>query len=193
MPIIFTNQDLAQWPERFADAINSERIVIAPCETVYCICFNPLKTHLVDRALAVKSRLDRKFISMIWDLDSLKKLNVSPNPLEQIFIDKFWPGPLTIAFSDQLAVRMVKEPWLREALKRVQTPLVAATSANLTGQPSVYEASELNPLLLDRVDVLFVGDGFNPQKTVSTLVRLKTGIEVLRKGAVDIPPELFLK
>ncbi|NBX83389.1 hypothetical protein EBQ90_09935 [bacterium] len=194
MPTIVTYQDLPQWPALFAEAINNDKIVIAPCETVYCVCFNPLKVHLVERALSAKSRLDRKFISMIGDLKSLEELNITPNPLEQIFIEKFWPGPLTIAFNDQLAVRMVKEHWLKEALKAVHSPLVAATSANLSGQPAVYEASELNPILLERVDILFIGDGFNPQKTVSTLVRLKKGVvEVLRKGAVDIPPDLLLK
>lgn len=193
MPKLIEKQDQNQWPLLFSEAINGDQVVIAPCETVYCVCFNPLKPLLLERALTVKNRTDRKFISMIASVDSLKPLGIEPNRLERIFMERFWPGPLSIAFSDQFAVRMVKEPWLQAALKLVKAPLVAASSANLSGEPPVYEASQLNPVLVERVDHLFIDDGFNPERTVSTLVRLKTKVELLRPGAVQIPPELLSK
>lgn len=180
-----------EWARLFAESINKKQLVVAPCETVYCVCFDPMVPELVERALSVKHRQDRKFISLILGAEKLNLLGVTPNSLEEKFMEAFWPGPLTIAFSDSLAVRTAKEPWLREALENIQTPLVAATSANLSGDPAPFLSQELHPQILQNCDRVFINDDFNPNKNVSTLVRLKEKVEVLRKGAVTIP-EAFL-
>ncbi|NBT57919.1 hypothetical protein EBT16_03955 [bacterium] len=176
--------------EWFSQGINEGKILLVPAETVYCICFDPTRPQILERALQVKNRIDRKFISLICDAKKLNELGIIPNALEQFFIDRFWPGPLAIAFDENTAIRCPVSPWLREALLRVGTPLVAATSANLAGQPPTAEARTLDLEILNRVDDALLDDQLNIYQKPSTLVRLKGRVEVLREGATLVPQKL---
>jgi L-threonylcarbamoyladenylate synthase len=181
-------RDRCKW---FSQGINEGKILLVPAETVYCICFDPTRPDVLERALQVKNRVDRKFISLTYDTKRLGEMGIVPNALEQAFIDRFWPGPLAIAFDDDRAIRCPVTPWLREALLKVCTPCVAATSANLSGMPATAEARSLDLTILKNVDDALLDDHMNIYGKPSTLVRLKDKVEILRRGATLIPQELI--
>lgn len=113
---------------------------------------------------------------------------------------KHWPGPLSIILPAKgkiakaaleqgtAAVRVPNSALARQLTKFLGRPL-AATSANLSGQPACYSAKAYLKQAKGKLLPDFVLDaGALPRRKPSTIVRLgKSGtIEVLRQGPVKL-------
>ena len=112
----------------------------------------------------------------------------------------FWPGPLSILLpssarapaalsggTGQLAVRISSHSGARDLALAVGEPLVAS-SANISGFPPARDVKSVDPVLLERVPVVWDAPPRPAGRLPSTLVRLLGGgrIQVLRRGAVAI-------
>ena len=111
----------------------------------------------------------------------------------------FWPGPLSILLpasvrtpaalsggTGMVAVRIPSHSGARDLAFAVGEPLVAS-SANISGASPAKDAKSVDPVLLDRVPVLWDAPPKPAGRLPSTLVRLLDGetIQVLRQGAVS--------
>jgi L-threonylcarbamoyladenylate synthase len=174
----------------FAKAIKEKKIVVFPWETVYCLCFDVLDEDCVERAYQIKGRpKEKKFPSTLPGEDYLEFAGVRPNELESKFMAKYWPGQLTIAFSEDFACNVATNPYHRKMLRRLKT-IVATTSANTSGRPGPLKAKDIEKRIVDQVDLVFVDDSKIAFPTTTTVVRLKDGIEVLREGAVNLAEDI---
>ena len=119
-------------------------------------------------------------------------------PEAEKLIDLFWPGPLSILLpgsaqapatlsggTGQVAVRIPSHAGARALALAVGEPLVAS-SANISGSPPARDALSVDPVLLERVPVVWDAPPKPAGCLPSTLVRLLDGgrIQVLRQGAV---------
>ena len=192
---IITNNNNDEFCSLFVEAIKDKKIVVFPYSTCYTLCFDLLDEYSKQRAYFIKCRSqEKKFSATIPSQDYLKKVGIVPNELERRFMNKYWPGQLKIAFTSDFAANEAEEEWLRNILKRIDT-VVATTSANKSGGKTPTKTNELNPEVMEKVDLIFLDDKKIIYPQTTTIVRLKSGIEILRHGAVDISEELskFLK
>jgi len=110
----------------------------------------------------------------------------------------FWPGPLSILLpstartpvalsggTGRLAVRISSHSGARDLAFAVGEPLVAS-SANISGSPPARDVGDVDPVLLERVPLVWDAPPQPAGRLPSTLVRLLGGdkIQVLRRGAV---------
>ncbi len=116
-------------------------------------------------------------------------------PVARLLIDKFLPGALTLilprassvsamvtAGGSTVAIRIPAHP-VPVALARELGP-IAATSANLSGQPSALTAEEVYTQFGDRLDLIIDG-GRCPGGKESTIVDVSGPTAVLlREGAI---------
>ena len=115
-------------------------------------------------------------------------------------METFWPGPLSIVvpgksslpsqvmdLQGMVSVRLTPHPQARSLCLLAGGPL-AASSANLSGEPPAQDESNLSPALTMAADMLLVGDPQPCGGLPSTLVLPgpEMSLQVIRLGALSL-------
>lgn len=180
-----------------ARIIRAGGLVAFPTETFYGLAADPFNKEALARLFFAKQRSLQKAVLLLvkdrWQLTDL--VNQIPDVYEGL-IEKFWPGPLTLIFparphlptlltarSGTVGVRMSSHPLAGKLLEAAGSPLTA-TSANLSGQPSLSSSDQVMGQLAGRIDAVLDG-GDTPGAGSSTIVRLVAGkLSVVRQGVL---------
>lgn len=114
----------------------------------------------------------------------------------RVLAEKLWPGALTLvvpasdrvppvmrAADGTVALRASASPVIRELVARCGSPL-AVTSANTHGAPAPTSFGEVEPRILEGVDIA-IDAGQTPCRDSSTIVAIRDGEPaILRQGAL---------
>jgi release factor glutamine methyltransferase len=199
-------------------ALDAGAVIGLPTDTVYGIAARWDLAAGIRRLFAAKQRSPEHPVAVLFssvaaiesalpDLDRTAAgvlAALLPGPYTFVVATSV-PRPELVGTSDSLGVRMPDHPDLLRLLAAVEVPL-AATSANLSGQPDAATVEQVDPLVLAHCSVAVVpaagpeGDGSRSGEgtggsqratgvasTVVDLRPLATGGEpaVLREGAVS--------
>src|SRR5262245_61723 len=184
-----------------AAALRRGEVVAYPTETFYGLGVSALDELALARLRMLKGRGDKAMSVLVQGAEMLDRLCRKLPPRAQALMDRYWPGPLTIAVPARrgvpaaltadgcVAVRESSHPTARALVEAFGAP-VTATSANLAGQPPATSAEEVEEIFEGRCRVLHGGATIGGAP--STLVRVRgSRIEVLRRGAIEIASELL--
>ncbi|WP_353634783.1 L-threonylcarbamoyladenylate synthase [Halobacterium sp. NMX12-1] len=187
MPVSDADLDAA------ADAIRDGGLVVYPTETVYGLGADALDAAAVEAVFEAKGRSREKPLSFAFPDAAAASEHVRWSDTERAFADAFLPGPVTLvcekrdsvpdvltAGRARVGVRVPDHDAALALLDRV-APLTA-TSANVSGEPSVTDPADLDPAFRERVDAV-LDAGETPGGTGSTVVDVEQN-EILREGAV---------
>lgn len=174
-----------------ADAIRGGGLVVYPTETVYGVGADALDDDAVEAVFAAKRRDRDDPLSFAFPDAASAREHVRVGDVERAFMAEFLPGPVTLVCEkrdsvpavltggrDRVGVRVPDHDVALALLDRVAP--VTATSANVSGQPSVTDPADLGEDFLQAVDVVL--DAGQTAGTESTVVDVARG-EVLRDGA----------
>ena len=182
-----------------ADALRRGDVIAIPTETVYGLAVLP-NPDALERLLAAKRRSVEKGIQLLVDSVEQVEQLVALTRSARLLAARFWPGALTIVLNrredaqvpDQLGggrstlgLRLPDHQVPRQ-LARLLGP-IAASSANLTGEPDATTAQRVAESLGDEV-ALIVDDGPVRGGTPSTVVDCSDPHgrpRVLREGAIS--------
>ena len=180
-------------------AINAGKLVVLPTDTVYGLCANPYRAEPGEKIFDVKGRDHQQAIALIAsDLEMLFECIPELRGRSATIARELLPGAYTLVFPnparryrwltgsrpDTIGVRVpAVEGYGRQVLDRVGA--VAATSANLHGQPDAGSVADIPREILGRVAE--VVDAGELPGTPSTVIDC-TGERpvVLREGAGDV-------
>ena len=182
-----------------ADFIRRGGIVAFPTETVYGLGAAVFDAKAVAKIFEAKQRpADNPLIAHIASVEQIGELASSISPSAQLFIDAFFPGPLTVVLPrserlpliataglDTIGVRMPRYSLANEFLAASGVPVVAP-SANLSGRPSPTTWQAVREDLDGRIDCILQGD---PTEIglESTVVDCSGDVPVLlRQGAISL-------
>ncbi|HKL30549.1 MAG TPA: L-threonylcarbamoyladenylate synthase [Natrialbaceae archaeon] len=183
-----------------ASAVRDGELVVYPTETVYGLGADALDPDAVERVFEAKGRDRDDPISLaVPDVETaLEYVQVSDR--ERRFMDRFLPGPVTVvcerrapvpdaltAGLDRVGVRIPDHDLALALLDRVAP--ITATSANVTGRPSVTRLADLDPEIRDAAAVVL--DGGETGGTASTVVDVERG-EIHRRGTIADEIEAWL-
>jgi len=169
-------------------------VVAYPTETSYALGCNALDAKAVARVYAIKGRDKSKPLPVIMaDARMVGKFTVS-TPAQQRLVEKFMPGPLTIAAKKKVAMpasgdaktvafRIPAIAFAKKASALLGAPIVS-TSANLSGESAVYGISQIVEMFAKKVD-LIVDAGDLSQVPASTIVCLLGTPKILRQGPIS--------
>jgi len=172
-------------------------LVAFPTDTVYGVGAHALNADAVERLYMTKKRpRDRAIPVLLASAADLALAAHDVPPIALRLADAFWPGALTLvlprqpalpavltAGGDSVAIRVPDHPVARALIAALAAPL-AATSANLSGQPSPITAQEAVGQLGEHVDLILDG-GPCPGGVPSTVLDLTCEPpRVLRAGPV---------
>ncbi len=183
---------------RAADALRSGLIVAIPTETVYGLAVLP-RQAFVERLIAAKQRSNEKGIQLLVDsLDQAREI-ATFNRAGELLAEAFWPGGLTLVVDRRpdvdlpallgggrptLGLRLPDHDTPR-SLARLLGPL-AASSANISGQPDATSADVVAATLASEVS-LILDDGPVRGGVPSTVVDVSAAAgapRILRQGAI---------
>lgn len=179
--------------ERAADVLNAGGVAVIPTDTVYGLAASPRFPDAVRRLYGLKGRDSGKPIALLAsDVEAIARFGFPLSGEAAALAEAHWPGALTLvvqnAAGETEGFRIPAHAWTRALIARCGG-LLRVTSANASGQAAAttYAAAcrEIG-LLCD----LLVDDGASPGGEASTVVKVgKTGeLQVLRHGAIDLPP-----
>lgn len=173
-------------------------VVAYPTETSYGLGASIEVECALDRIYEIKRRPKEKpLLVIIKDASWLKRLAADIPMSSYPLMERFWPGPLTILFSarpglpsplcastGKIGVRVSSHPIAMALLDGFGGP-VTATSANLTGFPSLNTAEEVIMQLVSPPPDFILDGGPASGGPPSTIVDVTMDPPVIvRQGAI---------
>jgi L-threonylcarbamoyladenylate synthase len=172
-------------------------VVAFPTDTVYGLGAHAFLPEAVQRLYVLKERpRDQAIPLLLPDAGALAAVGADIPPLAWQLADRFWPGALSLvlcraptvpdavtAGGATVAVRVPDHRLARALCRELGAPL-AATSANLHGQPAPVVADEVVAALGGRIPLVLDG-GPCPGGVASTVLDLTLSPpRVLRQGPI---------
>lgn len=174
---------------------------VMPTDTIYGVVGSALNSKAVEKIYRLRKRNKNKpMIILISSLDDLKIFRIKTNVKTARFLQKFWPGKVSVILrvrnqesgikfrylhrgSNSLAFRLPRPMRLRKLLQKTG-PLVAP-SANWEGSPPAKTIRAAKKYFGKKVD--FYLDAGNIVSKPSTLIHFHQGqAKILRRGAEKI-------
>ena len=180
--------------------LNKGGIIIFPTDTAFGIGCRIDNEDAVKRLFKIRNRPINQATPVLVESAQMaqKYLHAIPNEVEEMLINRYWPGALTIVLKckknlvfdlirgggDNLGVRMPDSQIALDIIKKVGVPILGP-SANFHNDKTPYSIKDLDIKLIKLAD--FVVEGECKLKMTSTVVDCtKTPWKILRKGALDI-------
>ena len=177
-------------PGEAPEALRSGKVALVPTETVVGLLS---AESGLSRVREIKGRDANKPIALLCR-SSKEAFGLAANvpPLAATLADLYWPGPLTLILDlpdgNTIGVRVPAGRAVRELLEAYGGPLYA-TSANPSGEPARAAPDEVNPLVLEAVDIVVSGEKGSGE--ASAVVDLSGGkVQLLRTGSEPSPEKL---
>lgn len=193
----WTNNIKNEELDEAVNALNNDKIVVFPTETVYGIGGNALKVDVINKLFQAKKRNYGKPISLlVGSIDKIKNIAYVDKNEEKI-IKAFMPGELTLvlkkkacindlvtAGKNTVGVRIPNHNIALCILNKVDFPL-ATSSANISGENNIADFDEIVSDLKDYVDI-FIKGNISDDLKASTVVELNNDIvNILREGKIS--------
>lgn len=158
-------------PEKIALAVSAIRrgeVIAIPTDTLYCLIADPFNLAAVGKVFLAKSRAwDRSLPMFVDSVDQAAEIAQHLPSRFYLLAHRYWPGPLSMIVeasgavplkatgnTRRLSIRQPKSALAAALLAAVGTPLIA-TSANISGHPTCWTASETNLALGACVSLIF--------------------------------------
>ncbi len=179
-----------------AEALRKGELVVFPTDTVFGIGCDPFNEDALRALRASKNRsLEKSTPILVDSIETAHSLASIPQYCENL-IEQHWPGALTviakqktefpslISNDDTVALRMPDHEDLLELITSVGGAL-AATSANLSGQPPLITYDEVYATFSEKASVIIPGSVQGG--TASTIIDC-TGNKpkIVREGPINL-------
>jgi len=183
--------------DRAIEAIQRGGVVGVPTDALYVLVADPFNLQAVGRVFTAKGREHVRSLPLAIS-DTLMAEDLAKELSSRFYILSryFWPGPLTIIVpadakvplkvtgnTGRLAMRQPNSNALTAMIEKIGHALIA-TSANISGQPTLSSGIELFASLDGRVDLVL--DGGTCTGPGSTTVDITEPYwRVIREGAIS--------
>ncbi len=173
-------------------------VIAFPTDTVFGMGCGAFIDSAVERIYQIKNRSrDKALPLLLGDVAQVHEVADFVPPFAWRLITAFSPGGLTLVLyrskivrdtitggTDTVAVRIPDHPVPVALIRGCGMPIIG-TSANLSGQPVAFDASQVREQLGDKLDLVIEG-GPLPNGQESTVVDATGEVAViLREGAVS--------
>lgn len=177
-------------------------IVIYPTDTAFGIGCRIDNHRAVDRLIGVKRRIMGNAMPILVSGISMALTYFDhPSIIVRHLMNTYWPGALTIvtqcnkelvyspirAAENTVGLRMPNHKIALAIISAVGVPIIGS-SANFSTQPTPFTQQDLDPELINLVDL--VVPGVCSVKQISTVVDCSCqSYRILRQGAVQLPSQ----
>lgn len=182
--------------EKACEVMFNGGIILYPTDTIWGIGCDATNPEAVKRVYEIKKRIDSK--ALITLVDSPAKVNAYVQDMPEIAWDliEFATKPLTIIYDKarnlaenllaedgSAGIRVTNEPFSKDLCMRFKKPIVS-TSANISGEPSPQNFSEVSQEIISAVDyVVKYRQDEKAKATPSSIIKLgnKGEVKIIRQ------------
>jgi len=183
--------------DRAAKEIQRGRVVGVPTDARYVLVADPFNLHAAGRVFSAKGRDSVRSLPLaISDILMAEDLGKELTSRFYILARHFWPGPLTIIVpagakvplkvtgnTGRLAIRQAHSVTLNAIIEKVGHPVIA-TSANISGSPTLPSGIELFAFMDGRIDLVLDG-GLCQGEGPTTVDITEPYWRVIKEGAIS--------
>ncbi|MBS7333767.1 MAG: threonylcarbamoyl-AMP synthase [Weeksellaceae bacterium] len=166
------------------EQLNEGKTMLYPTDTILGIGCSAKNEEAIQKIFDIKNRPSSKSLIILVDSPKMLQDIVEVPELAWDLMD-FNEKPITIIYDNPkglpksliaedntIAIRLTDDLLCKKIIGRLNGPIVS-TSANLSGEASPKIFSEVNPAIVEGVDiVLNECKTFDPQFTASTIIKL---------------------
>ena len=172
-------------------------IILYPTDTIWGIGCDATNEKAVQRVYELKRRTDNKAMLVLMDSEAKLDRYVSDVPDIAWDLISVSDKPLTIIYSSaknlatnllgadgSVGIRITNEEFSKKLCERFRNPLVS-TSANVSGEPSPANFSEVSEVIKEGVDyIVSYRQGDMSKAAPSGIIKLGAGglVQVIRQG-----------
>ena len=172
-------------------------VALFPADGLYGLACDPANEEAIRRIHAIKGRDDGKPSAVMYFSPlAMRELIATLGPRTREAMGALLPGPVTLVVANPehrypLACREDPE---RLGVRLIEGPLAGAasavlqTSANVSGQPAPHRFADVDPAIVERVDLAIDGGELTGHpSTVVDITAIEDGGEpvILREGALS--------
>jgi len=175
------------------EVLQRGEVIALPTDTVYGIGAHGFLGAAIEQLYEIKGRDRLKAIALLLaGVEDVQRVAMQVPQIAWRLAERFWPGALTLVLSkapdvldvltgggDAIAVRVPDHAVALAFIRALGAPL-AATSANLSGEPEARTAAEVLAALGERVPFVLDG-GRCPGGVASTVVDVTVQPPVIRR------------
>lgn len=168
------------------EVLRSGGIILYPTDTIWGIGCDASNEEAVNRVYQLKGRSESKSLIILLDTDAKLLSYVREVPEMAYDLIEFAEHPLTIIYSGaknlapnvinedgSVGIRIVRHQFCGQLIQRFRKPIVS-TSANVSGNPSPKNFSEIDEEIIKGVDyVVNLEQDDNTSKRPSTIMKLE--------------------
>lgn len=185
---------------KIKEILDNDGVIIFPTDTVYGIACNCFSEKAIKKIFDIKKRPENKPINVLSNsLDKIKLVSKNISEKEEILINEYMPGALTVILDknekvpdiltaglETIGVRIPKNNISLRILESVSYPL-ATTSANISGDSAGIKITDFLEEFDGVVDAIIDG-GETDLKVASTIVRVESDnkLKIIREGTLKI-------
>lgn len=157
-------------------------LILYPTDTIWGIGCDATNPDAVDRVFRLKGRDQAKSLIILLDSDHKLQSYVQEVPEIAYQLIEYTERPLTIVYSGaknlapnlladdgSIGIRIVHHPFCSPLLQRFRKPVVS-TSANLSGHPAPANFAEIDPAIIDGVDLVVPYGQDDPTRGAASIV-----------------------
>lgn len=150
--------------EQCLSVLKNGGTIVYPTDTIWGIGCDATNEAAVEKVIQVKHRPQNKsFVVLVTeesdilkytavpDLEVFNYLNQTTKPTTVIYEHAIGLADNAIAEDGSVAIRIVKDEFCRQLIKRFRKPLLS-TSANISGQPAPASFADISSEILESVD-----------------------------------------
>lgn len=177
------------------EVIKNGGIILYPTDTVWGIGCDATNEQAVKKIYDLKKRAESKSMIVLVNNDRLLYqvfrnipqvafdiLDCAEKPTTLVLDDPTMVAENLIADDNSLGIRIVTEPFVYKLVERMKRPLVS-TSANISGDSTPTQFSEISPEIINGVDYVVQLNHDKVCKKSSTVIKLTNDaqVKILRK------------
>ena len=128
-------------------------VTVIPTDTCYGLAADPTNARAMAKLFAIKQRSPEKSVSLIFASIDQIKIWAKISPVQELLLVKNLPGPFTFLLESARAYPLAGAVGARipdfsfiERLSGVFGAPYTATSANISGNPSLYDSKEVEDI-----------------------------------------------
>lgn len=181
--------------EKAIEALRSGGIILYPSDTIWGLGCDATNEEACQRIYELKNRPEGKsFILLVDGFPMIERYipdfhevcydlaDLATKPMTIIYPGAEGLAPSVLAEDGSVGIRITKDPNCLRLIRSIRKPLVS-TSANLSGEPSPQNYSEIDPSILKGVDAIVELRQDEQMTTPSQIIKIGVSgdVQIIRK------------